>query len=91
MNKIQAKSAGAAILAAIANDTGDSSWRLSYGDPAFEGRSIIDGTYGGQFRRIGALETYAISLVPEPSAHALLAGGLGSPGLIGRAARCRGR
>lgn len=53
------------------------SWQLSYGDPAFEGRSIIDGTFGGQFRRVEALETYAISLVPEPPAHALLAGGLG--------------
>lgn len=53
------------------------SWQLSYGDPAFEGRSIIDGTYGGQFRRIDALETYTISLVPEPPAYALLAGGLG--------------
>lgn len=63
------------------------SWQLSYGDPAFEGRSIIDGTYGGQFRRIEALETYAISLVPEPSACALLAGGLG---LIAWATR-RGR
>lgn len=53
------------------------SWQLSYGDPAFEGRSIIDGTFGGQFRRVEALETYAISLVPEPPVHALLAGGLG--------------
>lgn len=53
------------------------SWQLSYGDPAFEGRSIIDGTFGGQFRRVEALETYTISLVPEPHAYALLAGGLG--------------
>ena len=53
------------------------SWQLTYGDPDFEGRSIIDGTYGGQFRRVEALETYAISLVPEPPAYALLAGGLG--------------
>lgn len=64
------------------------SWQLSYGDPAFEGRSIIDSTYGGQFRRVEALETYAISLVPEPSAYALLAGGLG---VIGWAARRRQR
>ncbi|HAK90480.1 PEP_CTERM-anchored TLD domain-containing protein [Massilia timonae] len=64
------------------------SWQLSYGDPAFEGRSIIDGTYGGQFRRVEALETYAISLVPEPPAYALLVGGLG---MIGWAVRRRRR
>ena len=62
------------------------SWQLSYGDPVFEGRSIVDGTYGGQFRRVEALETYAISLVPEPSPYALLAGGLG---VIAWAARRR--
>jgi hypothetical protein len=64
------------------------SWQLSYGDPAFEGRSTIDGTFGGQFRRVEALETYAISLVPEPPAYVLLAGGLG---LIGWASRRRQR
>ena len=64
------------------------SWQLSYGDPAFEGRSIIDGTYGGQFRRVEALETYAISLVPEPPAWALLAGGLGVATWAARRRRC---
>ena len=64
------------------------SWQLSYGDPDFEGRSIIDGTYGGQFRRVEALEVYAISLVPEPHTYALLAGGLG---MIAWAARRRRR
>ena len=63
------------------------SWQLSYGDPAFEGRSIIDGTYGGQFRRVEALETYTVSLVPEPSAYALLAGGLGVIGWVMRRRR----
>lgn len=62
------------------------SWQLSYGDPAFEGRSIIDGSYGGQFRRVDALEVYAISLVPEPRPLALLATGLA---LIGFSARRR--
>lgn len=57
------------------------SWQLTYGDPDFEGRSIIDGTYGGQFRRIEALEMYAISLVPEPHNTAMLIGGLGVLGL----------
>lgn len=68
------------------------SWQLSYGDPAFEGRSLIDGSYGGQFRRVEALETYAISLVPEPHGYALLAGGLGlGLGLVAWAARRRQR
>lgn len=64
------------------------SWQLSYGDPAFEGRSIVDGSYGGQFRRVEALEIYAISLVPEPHSAALLAAGLG---IVAWAARRRRR
>jgi len=64
------------------------SWQLTYGDPDLEGRSIIDGTYGGQFRRIEALEMYAISLVPEPHNYAMLIGGLG---VLGWAARGRRR
>lgn len=56
------------------------SWQLTYGDPAFEGRSIIDGTYGGQFMRINALEIYSVSPVPEPQAYAMLIGGLGVVG-----------
>jgi hypothetical protein len=62
------------------------SWQLTYGDPDFEGRSIIDGTYGGQFMRINALEIYAVSPIPEPHTWAMLLGGLG---LIGWAARLR--
>lgn len=56
------------------------SWQLTYGDPDFEGRSIIDGTYGGQFMRINALEIYAISPIPEPRIWAMLLGGLGVMG-----------
>lgn len=52
------------------------SWQLTYGDPDFEGRSIIDGSYDGQLMRIDALEIYSISLVPEPGSYAMLAGGL---------------
>ena len=44
------------------------SWRLSYGDPAGEGLSIIDGSAGGQFFAIDALELYAVSPIPEPGA-----------------------
>lgn len=64
------------------------SWQLGYGDPEFEGRSIIDGSYGGQFMRIDALEMYTISLVPEPQTYAMLIGGLG---VLGWAARRRRR
>jgi len=64
------------------------SWQLTYGDPDFEGRSIIDGTYGGQFRRIDALEIVAISPVPEPPAYAML---LGALAVLGWSARARGR
>jgi hypothetical protein len=53
------------------------SWRLSYGNPDGEGRSIIDGSVGGRFFAIDALEVYAISPIPEPVHAAMLAGGLG--------------
>lgn len=64
----------------LVNDRLDTalSWRLSYGDPAGEGQSIIDGSVGGQFFAIDALELYAVSPIPEPGAAALLAGGLGA-------------
>jgi hypothetical protein len=64
------------------------SWRLSYGAPDGEGRSIIDGSAGGHFFAIDALEVYAVSPIPEPLEAAMLAGGLG---LVGLAARRRGR
>ena len=53
------------------------SWRLSYGDPAGEGRSIIDGSVGGRFFAIDAMEVYAVSPIPEPAGAGMLAGGLG--------------
>lgn len=52
------------------------SWQLSYGDPAAQGRSIIDRSVGGRFFAIDALEVYAVSPIPEPAAAAMLAGGL---------------
>ncbi len=52
------------------------SWRLSYGDPAGEGRSIIDGSVGGRFFAVDALEIYAVSPIPEPAGATMLAGGL---------------
>ena len=64
------------------------SWQLTYGDPDLEGRSIIDGSTGGQFMRVDALELYSISLVPEPHTYAMLIGGLG---VVGWAARRRRR
>jgi len=64
------------------------SWRLSYGDPAGEGRSIIDGSVGGRFFAIDALEIYAVLPIPEPAAAGMLAGGLG---LVALAARLRAR
>jgi hypothetical protein len=62
------------------------SWRLSYGGPDGEGRSIIDGSVGGRFFAIDALEVYAVSPIPEPLEAAMLAGGLG---LVALAARRR--
>jgi hypothetical protein len=56
------------------------SWQLTYGDPANEGVSIIDGSRGGQFVHIDALEVYALAPIPEPATAAMLAGGLGLVG-----------
>jgi hypothetical protein len=74
----------------LVNDALDTalSWRLSYGDPAGEGRSIIDGSVGGRFFAVDALEVYAVSPIPEPAEAAMLAGGLG---LVALAARRRRR
>lgn len=65
------------------------SWRLSYGDPAGEGRSIINGSVGGQFFAIDALEVYAVSPIPEPARAAMLAGGVALLPLAALAARRR--
>ena len=64
------------------------SWRLSYGDPSGEGRSIIDGSTGGRLFNIDAMELYAVSPIPEPAHVAMLAAGLG---LVAMAARRRAR
>ncbi|WP_313174671.1 PEP_CTERM-anchored TLD domain-containing protein [Massilia sp.] len=67
------------------------SWRLSYGDPDGEGQSIVDGSVGGRFLRIDALEIYAVSPIPEPAQAATLAAGLGllATGLLGTGLRRR--
>jgi hypothetical protein len=66
----------------LVNDRMDTalSWQLTYGDPDFEGRSIIDGSYGGQYMRLDAMELYAISLVPEPAHLTMLLGGAAALG-----------
>jgi len=67
------------------------SWRLSYGDPDGEGQSIVDGSVGGRFLRIDALEIYAVSPIPEPAQAAMLAAGLGllATGLLRTGLRLR--
>ncbi|WP_312550132.1 PEP_CTERM-anchored TLD domain-containing protein [Massilia sp.] len=67
------------------------SWRLSYGDPAGEGRSIIDESVGGQLFSIDAMELYAVSPIPEPAHAAMLAAGLGLVVLVHRRGLRRGR
>lgn len=64
------------------------SWQLSYGDPANEGHSIIDGSMKGEIVRLDAMEVFAISPVPEPSSVAMLLAGVG---ILGVAARRRAR
>jgi len=60
------------------------SWQLSYGNPANEGRSIIDGSLKGQTVRVDAMEVFAISPVPEPASVAMLLAGMGVLGLAAR-------
>ena len=75
----------------LVNDRLDTaiSWQLTYGDPDFEGRSIIDGSYGGQYMQLDAMELYSISLIPEPGERALLLGGLAGLGVLAWLARRR--
>jgi hypothetical protein len=60
------------------------SWQLSYGNPANEGQSIIDGSLRGQTVRLDALEVFAISPVPEPGEAVMLLAGLGVFGVAMR-------
>jgi hypothetical protein len=53
------------------------SWQLSYGNPANEGISIIDGSVGGQTVSVNAMEIFAIAPVPEPASWAMLLAGAG--------------
>ena len=60
------------------------SWQLSYGNPANEGRSIIDGSMRGEIVRLDALEVFAISPVPEPGNAAMLLAGMAVLGVAAR-------
>jgi hypothetical protein len=61
-------------------DTGFS-YQLTYGDPADEGKSIIDRSVGIELVDVNAMELFVLSPVPEPATVALLAAGLGVLGL----------
>jgi hypothetical protein len=60
------------------------SWQLSYGNPANEGMSIIDGSLGGQVVTVNAMEIFAVTPVPEPTTGAMLLAGVGVIGGIMR-------
>jgi MYXO-CTERM domain-containing protein len=60
------------------------SWQLSYGNPANEGTSIIDGSLRGQTVTVDAMEIFAIAPVPEPDSWAMLLAGAGALGAFGR-------
>jgi hypothetical protein len=62
------------------------SWQLSYGNPANEGLSIIDGSLHGEIVKLDAMEVFAISPVPEPGNVAMLLAGVC---ILGVAARKR--
>jgi hypothetical protein len=63
------------------------SWQLSYGNPANEGRSIIDASLRGQIVALDAMEVYAIAPVPEPAEAAMLAAGIAVLGAVLRRRR----
>jgi hypothetical protein len=64
--------------------TASTSWQLSYGNPANEGRSIIDGSLHGEIVHLNALEVFAIAPVPEPAEAAMLLAGFGVLGVAVR-------
>jgi PEP-CTERM motif len=59
------------------------SWQLTYGNPANEGMSIIDGSLGGQVVTVNAMQIFAIAPVPEPASGAMLLAGIGVLGACG--------
>lgn len=63
----------------LVNDQLDTaiSWQVTYGDPADDGKSIIDRSTGGQFVHVDAMELYTLSPIPEPGQAATLAAGVG--------------
>lgn len=65
------------------------SWQLSYGDPADDGKSIIDGSTGGQFVHVDAMELYTLSPIPEPGQAGMLAAGAGALAALLRRRRRR--
>jgi hypothetical protein len=66
------------------------SWQLSYGNPANEGHSIIDGSLNGEIVRLDAMEVFAISPVPEPGNVAMLLAGLSVLGVAVRRRKLSG-
>ncbi|MFL6632713.1 MAG: PEP_CTERM-anchored TLD domain-containing protein, partial [Massilia sp.] len=56
--------------------TAATSWQLSYGNPAHEGFSIVDGSLHGEIVKLDAMEVFAISPVPEPGNAAMLLAGI---------------
>jgi hypothetical protein len=66
-------------------------WQVTYGDPLNQGRSLIDGTVGGQLVHVNALELYTLAPVPEPAPAGMLGAGLGLVGLRLRRRRALAR
>jgi hypothetical protein len=63
------------------------SWQVTYGDPADEGRSIIDRSVGGELVRVDAMELYTLAPIPEPAAAGMLGAGLAVVGMRWRRRR----
>lgn len=63
------------------------SWQLSYGDPADQGKSIIDRSLNAQLFHIDAFQMYGVSPVPELPECAMFGAGLGLLALLRRRRR----